>query len=385
MAIRIMHVVDQLGRGGLENGLVNLIHGLDPERFEHVVYAIRGLGPNADRLIKNGVRVICQGKQETDSRFQLPVLARQIRALEPDVVHSRNWGTVEAVMAARLVGRASVHGEHGLEATVDAKEPRRRTWIRRLAYEAAHQVLSVSHQLKDLHARRTGFAAGRITVIHNGVDPARYFPDARTRSRLRADLGVADDEFLIGCVGNLLPVKDHMTVLQALECLPANTGRWRLVIVGEGSERPALEAFLSGRPALAQRVTLLGASSRVPELLNALDVYVLPSLAEGICNSLLEAMSTGLPVIATETGGNPEVVVHGESGCLFPVGDFRQLAEQLLLFQGNQGLRYRFAEGAVRRVREEFSMESMIRGYAQVYETLGRRAMTTAVNVAARV
>jgi glycosyltransferase involved in cell wall biosynthesis len=116
-----------------------------------------------------------------------------------------------------------------------------------------------------------------------------------------------------------------------------------------------------------------------------MDVYVLPSLTEGICNSLLEAMSTGLAVIATETGGNPEVVVHGESGCLFPVGDYRQLAEQLLLFHGNPGLRKRLAEGAVRRVREEFSMESMIRGYANVYESLGRRGITTAVNVAARV
>jgi sugar transferase (PEP-CTERM/EpsH1 system associated) len=385
MAIRIMHVVDQLGRGGLENGLVNLIYGLDPQRYEHVVYAIRGLGPNADRLIKNGVRVICQGKQDTDSRFQMPLLVRQIRAIEPDVVHSRNWGTVEAVMAARLAGRASVHGEHGLEATVDAKEPRRRIWFRRLAYEAAHRVLAVSHQLKGLHAYRTGFQAERITVIHNGVDGTRYFPDARTRSYLRTELGIADDEFLIGCVGNLLPVKDHITVLKALECFPPTTGRWRLVIVGEGSERPVLEAFLAGRPALAQRVTLTGASGRVAELLNALDVYVLPSLAEGICNSLLEAMSTGLPVIATATGGNPEVVVHGESGCLFPVGDYRQLAEQLLLFQGNPGLRRRFAEGALRRMREEFSMESMIRGYAQVYESLGRRAMTTTVNVAARV
>jgi sugar transferase (PEP-CTERM/EpsH1 system associated) len=385
MAIRIMHVVDQLGRGGLENGLVNLIHGLDPDRFENVVYAIRGLGPNADRLIKNGVRVICQGKQATDSRFQLPVLARQIRAIEPDVVHSRNWGTVEAVMAARLAGRASVHGEHGLEANVDAREPRRRTWFRRLAYESAHRVLSVSHQLKDLHAQRTGFRSERITVIHNGVDGARYFPDTRARAQMRGELGIAENEFLIGCVGNLLPVKDHMTVLKALAAYPENSGPWRLLIVGEGSERGTLEAFLAANPAIASRVILTGTSSRVPELLNAMDVYVLPSLAEGICNSLLEAMSTGLPVIATRTGGNPEVVVDGESGFLFGVGDSGRLAELLSRFQAAPELRYQFAQGAVRRVREEFSMESMIRGYAQVYETLGPRALTTAVNVAARV
>jgi sugar transferase (PEP-CTERM/EpsH1 system associated) len=385
MAIRIMHVVDQLGKGGLENGLVNLIHGLDPNRFENIVYAIRGLGPNAELLQKNGVRVICQGKRETDSRFQLPVFARQIRTLQPDVVHSRNWGAIEAVLAARLAGRPAVHSEHGLEASADTKEPRRRTVFRRLAYEFAHQVLSVSNQLRDLHARRTGFRPEGIVVIHNGVDGTRYFPDARTRSLLRKELGIAEDEFLIGCVGNLLPVKDHVTVLKALQCFPANIDRWRLLIVGEGPERQALEGFLGEHPAIADRVILTGTSNRVPELLNAMDAYVLPSIAEGICNSLLEAMSTGLPVIATATGGNPEVVVDGASGILFPVGNYQRLADLLLQFHTNPELRTRLAHGAVRRVREEFSMDSMIRGYAQVYEALSRKAMASPVNVAAQV
>ena len=384
MPIRIMHVVDHLGKGGLENGLVNLINGLDPDRFEHVVYAMRRLGPNAGRLPAS-VRVICLGKRDADFPVQTPRLARAIRQIDPHIVHSRNWAAVEAVAAARWVRScAAVHSEHGLETDAQAKEPRRRIWFRRLAYELAHRVLAVSHQLKDLHSRRTGFAAHRIEVIHNGVDGARFFPDSGARARMRAELGIAAGEFCIGCVGNLLPVKDHLTALRAVDRLASVCPRWRLLIAGEGPERPRLEAFIDQHPEWKGRVSLPGTIDRIPELLNALDAYVLPSLSEGISNSLLEAMSAGLPVIATATGGNPEVVVDGQSGVLFPVGDFDKLAGELIRFGRNQELRARFAEQARSRVREEFSIDSMVRNYARLYESLALRTSAAPVSAAVR-
>jgi sugar transferase (PEP-CTERM/EpsH1 system associated) len=385
MPIRIMHVVDQLGKGGLENGLVNLINGLDSDRFEHVVYTMRSLGPNADRLPRN-VRVMCQGKQDSDFPVQVGRLVRDIRDVGPDIVHSRNWAAIEAVIAGRWVRSCSVvHSEHGLESDARVKPALRRTWFRRLAFELAHRVLCVSHQLKELHARRTGFAAHRIHVIHNGVDGTRFFPDPSTRARVRGELGLSEGELCIGCVGNLLPVKDHLTVLRAVERIAGHFGNWRLVIVGEGSERPKLEAFINDHPACRGHVFLTGTSDRVPELLQAMDVYVLPSLSEGISNSLLEAMSSGLPVIATATGGNPEVVVDGESGLLFPTGDSGRLAEQLMLLYGRSDMRTQLAQQAIRRMREEFSIDSMVQEYAQVYESLGRRTVAAPVSVAARV
>lgn len=384
MPTRIMHVVDHLGKGGLENGLVNLIHGLDPRRFEHVVYAIRSLGPNADRLPKDRVRIKCQGKRDTDSRFQIPQLARAIREVKPDIVHSRNWAAVEAVIAGRLAGScAVVHSEHGLETAAAVKEPRRRIWFRRIAYELAHRVLSVSHQLKDLHAHRTGFNANRITVIHNGVDGRRFFPDPAARARVRRELNLLENDFCIGCVGNLLPVKDHITVLRAVLRLAASGTPCRLVLVGEGPERARLERFAEEHPECKGRVMLAGSSDRVPELLNAMDVYVLSSTSEGICNSLLEAMSTGLPVLATATGGNPEVVVDGESALLFPVGDFVRLEADLNRLRLQTELRRDLGQQAIRRVRNEFSIEAMVRKYDEVYESLGRRT-ATAVGVVAR-
>jgi sugar transferase (PEP-CTERM/EpsH1 system associated) len=385
MPIRIMHVVDHLGKGGLENGLVNLINGLDPDGFEHTVYAVRELGPNAERLPAR-VRVLCMGKRDTDFPVQLARLVRDIRKVSPDIVHSRNWGAVEAVAAARWTRScAVVHSEHGLEADGYAKESWRRRWYRRVAFEFADRVLTVSYQLRDLHARRTGFSAGRIGVIHNGVDGKRFFPNEAARSRMRTQMGISPDEFCIGCVGNLLPVKDHMTVLRAIGQVAGVLRRWRLVIAGEGPERDALQAFLTQHPEWKGRVSLPGSSDRVPELLNALDVYILPSLAEGISNSLLEAMSTGLPVITTATGGNPEVVVDGESGLLFPVGDYGRLAEQLLMLEGNGEMRAQLAQQAITRVHKEFSIDSMVRNYSRLYEGLAQKRTAAApVRTAAR-
>lgn len=377
--IRIMHVVDTLGKGGLENGLVNLIAGLDPSRFQHIVYTVRGLGANAERLPGDRVRIMCLNKKDTDSRIQIAALARGIREIRPDIVHSRNWAAVEAVIAGRWVRScALVHSEHGLEADATLKQPWRRICFRRLAFELADRVLTVSYQLRDLHARQTGFSADAITVIHNGVDSARFFADSAARSVVRGELGLADDEICIGSVGNLFPVKDHMTLLQAVSIV-AETGRkWRLLVVGEGPELPKLREFVDAHAALRSRVSWLGASNRVPELLRAMDIYVLPSMNEGISNSLLEAMATSLPVAVTATGGNPEVVVDGESGLLFGVGDARQLAELLLLLGSREDLRRQLGQQALRRVREDFSIASMVRKYEQLYEGLATQPRTSA-------
>jgi glycosyltransferase involved in cell wall biosynthesis len=189
---------------------------------------------------------------------------------------------------------------------------------------------------------------------------------------MRRELGLSDDEFCIGCVANLHPVKDHLTLLKAVAEFGRSCSDWRLLLVGTGPQRAALEEFVRADPNCRDRVSFLGRSDRVPELLKAMDVWVLPSVAEGLSNALLEAMATGLPVVATDTGGNPEVVVDGHSGLLFPVGDNRKLAAQLLMMQSQRELRASLGSGALQRVRREFSIDSMISKYECVYESLAR-------------
>jgi sugar transferase (PEP-CTERM/EpsH1 system associated) len=368
--LRVLHVVDTLGQGGLENGLVNLIQQLDADEFEHVVCTMRGMGENLNRLPADRVQVMCLAAAP-GRRFAVPALMRVIRQVKPDVVHSRNWGSIEAVVAGRLAGScAVVHGEHGHESDGAAGEPWRRVAFRRLAFELADRVLAVSCQLRDHHARRTGFRADRITVIHNGVDTRRFSPDEAVRVGVRRQLGLADNALCIGCVGNLLPVKSHITLLRALEVVAGGRPNWRLVLLGEGSERHNLEEFVRSRAGWDSRVLCLGSSKQVPEMLNAMDVYVLPSVNEGISNSLLEAMATGLPVIASAVGGNPEVVVDDDCGLLFPARDHVRLADQLLTLWNDPERRRELGLRARQRIATHFSLASMTQQYRQTYQSL---------------
>jgi sugar transferase (PEP-CTERM/EpsH1 system associated) len=370
--IRIMHVLDNLGRGGMQNGLVNLIHHLDSGRFEHVVCCTRYLADEqSHHFPADRVRVMCVGHREGSSRFQMAALARAIAECSPDIVHSRNWGGVEAVLAGRWAGSvALVHSEHGLDPETVTAEPWRRVVFRRLAFFLADRVLCVSAQLRDLYSRRTGFPEKRIAVIHNGVDCRKFFPDPASRLLLRRELGISSSEFCIGCVGRLSPIKDYPAVLHAVGELDQKNKNWRLIVVGEGPERPHLDGILRQHPAWANKVTLLGLSDRINQLLNAMDVYVLSSITEGISNSLLEAMAAGLPVIATSTGGNPEVVTDGESGILFPVGDAGRLATHLAGLQARPEARVQFGLQAVERIRRKFSLESMVSSYENLYLSL---------------
>jgi sugar transferase (PEP-CTERM/EpsH1 system associated) len=382
MPIRVLHVVNSLGKGGLENGLVNLIDRMDPGRFEHVVCTIRGLGENLERLPRARIQVLSLARPGSQSRFQTPALVRTIRRFQPDIVHSRNWAAIEGVVAGRLArAHAVVHSEHGLEMRAAAKEPRRRVYFRRAAFELADRVLAVSHQLRDLHARRTGFPARKITVIHNGVDATQFFPDPDTRARMRQEMRIPESAFCIGCVANLLPVKDHATLLAAVDALPASCGDWRLLIVGDGPEGPKLKTFVEAHPRWKDKVLFLGTSGRVRELLTTMDVFVLASVAEGICNALLEAMATGVPVIASAVGGNPEVVVGGESGLLFPAGVVRALTTHLSQLAAEPALRAALGRRARERVRSEFSVQSMVHAYEQLYLSLGRAAGAPALSV----
>lgn len=368
MPIHIFHIVEtMLGMGGMEKNVVNVIRRMDPERFAHTVCVVRKLGNLSDALPER-VNVLCLGKINPVFSFLTWDLARGIEAAKPDIVHSRNWGTVEAVVAGGWTGScALVHSEHGIDSVNGQCEPRRRRWFRRLAFELADRVFAVSYQLRDFHARNTGFPAGKMGVIHNGVDTGEFRPQPAARICVRQRLGIAPDTFCIGAIGRLEPVKDLFTLLRATAELPDSGGRWRLLIAGDGSELCTLRQFVDGSPNLRGRVEFVGDIRYIPEFLNALDVYALPSVAEGISNSLLEAMATGLPVIASATGGNPEVVVDGESGLLFPVGDSGELAKRLQMVREQVEPRVSLGKQALQRVKRHFSMDSMVQEYERLY------------------
>jgi glycosyltransferase involved in cell wall biosynthesis len=232
------------------------------------------------------------------------------------------------------------------------------------------RFVTVSHDLRRWLIDVIGIAASQVVTIHNGVDPVRFTDDGDRAARTA--LGLPLDAVVAGTVGRLDPVKDQIGVLEAFACLRDKWPRALLVIVGDGPCRGALEAR-SRRPDLVGRVRLLGERADVPDILRAIDIYMLPSIAEGISNTVLEAMASGLPVIATAVGGNPELVDDGVTGTLVPVGDRPALAGALAAYLGDPHLRMVHGKAGRARAATEFSLERMAQRYRALYLDATRR------------
>lgn len=365
MKKKILHILHGLNVGGLENGVVNLINRLDPEGFEHEICCITSNGPMAERFVQP-VRVHEMGKG-AGRTLGLPLrLAGLIRKVRPDIVHTRNWGTIDGIIGARLAGvRRIVHGEHGREATDPTGANRRRQIARRLLAPAVTRFVTVSAELDNWLVRDIGVPRAKVEQIINGVDGETFRPEV-DKAACRTRLGIPDDKLIVGIVGRLDPVKDHATLLRAVA---QSETACRLVVVGAGPAEDALRQ-LAAELNVAEFTHFFGARHDIAQVLGALDVFVLPSLAEGISNTILEAMACGLPVIASRVGGNPELVTAGETGFLFDVGQADMLAAQLKCYIERPELRRAHGVAARERVEREFSLAAMVSKYERMYRAL---------------
>jgi sugar transferase (PEP-CTERM/EpsH1 system associated) len=372
--LRVLHVIDRLDMGGTEYVILKVMSGLGPQEFEHRVCAARGYNESLPHLQKMQDQIVVAGRNESKFQLLLFRLAAIMRDFRPHIVHSRNWGAIEAIPAARLAGvPVAIHSEHGYIPDMLAGLPARQRIIRRGAYAMADAVFCVTEELRNFHARQAWLAPERIQVLHNGVDTERYSPLPALRRAVRERLQIPPNSLALGIVSRLVPIKDHATLFRAAERLATHKIDVRVVVAGTGPERERLDTVVNNSPALKGRVSFVGASENVPEILNALDVFVLPSLMEGMSNTILEAMSCALPVAATRVGGNPDLVQEGRSGVLFAPGDDAHLAGQLELLAANEELRRDYGAAGRRRVLEDFSLDKMLAAYRRLYRDLAAR------------
>lgn len=378
--LRILHVIPQLRPGGTEYALLRLIRGLGKENFEHRICATRGM--DMDFAVNQGVadRVVLAG--EAGANFQFPFfrLARVMRSFQPHIVHSRNWGGIEAVAAARYASvPVTVHSEHGYELDSLAGLPLRRRFFRRAAYAMADAVFANSRELRDYHARQVWNDPSSIRVLYNGVDTARFAPQSTVRQRVRQELNLPSSSIVLGNVGRLVKIKDHATLLKAAALLLHRGVDVRVLLVGAGPEMAALQQQVKETEGLSDRVVFVGACERIPEMLNAMDIFVLSSLGEGMSNTLLEAMACALPVVATRVGGNPELVEENLTGYLFSPEDVDGLASILERHLCDETTRRCLGAAARERAALQFSLDRMVAEYHNLYIELAARRGITAV------
>jgi glycosyltransferase involved in cell wall biosynthesis len=262
-----------------------------------------------------------------------------------------------------------IHGEHG---TLQLRAHQR--WLQRVGWSAADRVLSVSSVLAGRMAETTGFPLRRITTIRNGVNLGRFQPASREGAR--SMLNLPNDRPVVGTVGRLVPVKDQASLVDAVAELGRLGVGATLVIAGDGPEREALERRARER---GVDLRLLGYRPDVEQVLAALDVFVLSSVSEGLSNTILEAMASGTPVVATRVGGAEEMIEDGVSGILVPPSDAPAMAAALRRVLTTADGAAAMGAAARRRAEDEFTLAGMMKQYDALYtQEAARRGVTPA-------
>ena len=376
----VAHVVHTLRVGGMENGLVNLINRTPPGRLRHAVVCLTDYDRFAERIEAPAVPVMGLGKREGKDPATYLKLWRALRRLAPDLVHTRNLATLEAQLPAALAGvPARVYGEDGRDMTDLDGGSRKYRWLRRAYRPLIHAYVPLSGDLEDYLRSGVGVPAGKITRIRNGVDVERFRPAKEEDERPYPPAFAPAGTTVVGWVGRMEPVKAPMTLarafVRAVTERPELRGSLRLAMIGDGTLYPEVRELLE-TAGMADLAWLPGARNDIAGLLRSLDVFALPSLAEGISNTVLEAMASGVPVVATRVGGNPELVAEGETGALVAPGDEEGLAAALTGYAGDPKARWEHGAAARRRAVRQFSIDAMVASYLALYERLlgGRQA-----------
>ena len=356
----------------MENTLVNLINELPQASFRHAVICIEDHSDFRFRIQRDDVEVVSLHR----SKVGLFAMRKQIFHLcqkwQPAIVHARNQSGLDALLPAFLAGvPIRIHSEHGWDVDNLDGGKWKPALLKRLHRPLVTRYLTVSKDLARFLTRRVGVSPSDITQIYNGVDTDRFRPRVGGETSSLPPNFTGPDVVCIGTVGRAQAVKDQATLIRAVAQLlqrrPLLRQRVRLLIVGDGPLLAPLQSLID-ELGLSEVALLPGASNQVPELMRAMDVFVLPSLNEGVSNTLLEAMASGLPVLASRVGGNPEMVPQGAGGQLFAAGDVGLLSQLLERYVDEPDLRRVHGLHARAWVEQRFSIQSMVRSYASFYD-----------------
>ena len=372
----VLHVMYRFDTGGLENGVVNLINHMPADRYRHAILALTEVTDFRRRVQREDVDFFALNKPPGQGFWLYPQLYRLFRELRPAVVHSRNLAALEVQLPAWLARvPVRIHGEHGRD--VGDLDGRNRTYqrVRRFYRPFVSHYIALYRDLGDYLTGPIGVPQERVSQFVNGVDTDR-FRGAADASPVQPIDGCPfhpDRHWIIGTVGRMQAVKDQLMLTRAfiltVNAAPELRERLRLVMIGDGPLRAQCQALLDDA-GMAELAWLPGERSDVPAIMRGLHVFALPSLAEGISNTILEAMASGLPVVATEVGGNADLVTPQISGLLVPAADPQPMAAALLRLVRNPAQAAAMGDAGRQRVERDFSMRAMVARYQGLYDRL---------------
>lgn len=368
--LKVCHLLHSLQVGGAELLAVRIAR--EQQHACHFVFVcLDELGTLGQDLQHDGFCVeVLQRRAGLDWRCAWR-FARLLRAAQVDVIHAHQYTPFFYSVLARMLYRHprilfTEHGRHFPD------YPRRKRIVaNRLLLEKRDRVVGVGEAVRQALISNEGIPAERVDVIYNGIDTNAFTRNAHLGGVVRRELGLRANDFVMLMVARLDYLKDHATAIRTLGRVARHVPRAKLVLVGEGPERAKVETLIS-ELRLTDHVRLLGLRKDVPRLLSAADAFLLTSISEGIPLTAIEAMASGLPVVATRVGGLCEVVEHGATGFLAPAGDDARLAACLLRLAHDSALRATMGTQGQDRARRVFSESEMHARYLDCYREMAR-------------
>ena len=367
--IRIMHVVLSMGYGGLERLISQFaLHNGRTSPYELQICCLDRGGGFLDELAAMQVRyTILNRKPGIFDASLLANLVRLLRTEHIDIVHSHSGCSLYAALAGRLAGVIGViHTDHG-RLVPDRKGLMLEDRISSILLNA---YVAVSLELTNYLREAVGIGQNKLVTILNGIDTGMFRPRSAVEIQImKAELGLPADAEVIGTVCRLDPVKNLVYMIRSVQGLLHSRRRIVYPIAGDGPDRGAIERAIENA-GLQRKIRLLGERRDVERIMPVLDVFVLPSVSEGTSMTLLEAMASGVPVVASNVGGNRALVRHGRNGYLFPLAHPEELVAAVRNLLDDKQTAKRLGAQARTIADRELSFRTMYDKYEGLYATM---------------
>ncbi len=370
--IKIAFLLPTLAVGGAEKHVIEVVARLDRTHFLPTLYCISGGGELERDAIQKGIRLtIYQAHPAPQRRIaRLSAICRYLRQERPDIAHcylypAQIWGGI----AARLTGVPILMTSRRVLGEFKQRKPYLQ-WIENWVNRFTDVVIVNSYAVRDDALRRERIPDQKVRMVHNGVDTRKFVPQAELsaeqRFAKRRELGIPQDAPAIGMVANLIPYKGYREFIMAAADVQRDYPEARFFCIGQDRGIQAELAQLAQSLGI-RHCYFTGISLDILEWFALLDIYVSASYEEAFSNALLEAMASGVPVIATEVGGTPEVVRHHQTGVLIPPKDASALAHAISTLLSHPEMARRLATNARMNIEKHFSIECMVTNMEKIY------------------
>lgn len=372
--IKVLECIRQGQIGGGESHLLSLVENMDKSRFTPVVLSFTD-GPMIDRLKEMNVEChVIHTEKPFDIRKWNEV-RRWIKENQVDIVHAHGTRANSNILwAARSLKLPVIYTVHGWSFHPDQNPVVRRVRIMGEKYLTSKTDLNISVSVSNQQSGKNYMPSFRSIVVNNGIDQKKFNP-GRSFKNVREELGISVNKILVGFVARFTAHKQPLSLIRAFAAAAEKNPDLHLLMVGEGDEKQqAIE--LIAKLGLENKITLQPFRQDVPDLLSAIDIFVLPSLWEGLPIGLLEAMAMGKAIIATNVDGTSEIIKNEENGMMVEPMNLHEELVTSLLKLGNDGtLRKKFGEAAIRTVSERFNVTNMTKEISEIYTGLFKKTI----------